>query len=339
MCEQTLVIAMTDPSAVGQVRREASRLAETMGFSQVKVGEIAIAATEVATNLIKHAQGGDFILRVSHSDRELEFFALDEGPGMENLHLCLQDGYSSTQTAGGGFGALRRLADCFDIYTKPGSGTTLYCRFQAEPTQRLKALNEGGLNLPFPGETLSGDAFSFRADATYEWALLLDSLGHGPEAYETAMVAVESFHRSTALAPEECLRDLHLALARTRGAAVAIARIDREKGELLYSAIGNISGQIYADGKTQGLISHDGIVGQNARKFLSFSYKWSNESTLLLFSDGFLSRTRFDEAALPRLVQRDPEVIAGALMKNYRRGRDDASVLVLQSKNARGPVW
>ena len=117
-------IEVGDPSQVAEARQRASSAAASSGFDAVRVGEVALAATELSTNLIKHAQRGELI--VNAEDERLELLALDRGPGMANIAACLADGYSTAGTRGAGLGAVRRLAQTFEITSWPGRGTVVF---------------------------------------------------------------------------------------------------------------------------------------------------------------------------------------------------------------------
>jgi hypothetical protein len=65
------------------------------------------------------------------------------------------------------------------------------------------------------------------------------------------------------------------------------------------------------------------------RKFQEFEYPWSADAVLVMHSDGL--QTRWDLAKYPGLLRRHPAVIAAVLYRDFRRGRDDATVVVLGS--------
>ncbi len=52
-------------------------------------------------------------------------FSKDQGPGIENIELALQDGYSTTNSLGLGLPGVRRLMDDFEIQSVLGKGTTV----------------------------------------------------------------------------------------------------------------------------------------------------------------------------------------------------------------------
>ena len=117
-------IAVIETSQVAEARRRATALAENAAFNPTDAGRVALVATEMATNLIKHGGGGEILARV-YADPEssgIELIALDKGRGMARPDLCIADGYSSTGTAGHGFGAIIRQSNLVDIASWPALG-------------------------------------------------------------------------------------------------------------------------------------------------------------------------------------------------------------------------
>ena len=99
-----------------------------------RADELALAVTEAATNLHKHARQGSMLLRITR-DRDrpgIELVTIDAGPGLRDSGAALRDGHSPTSgTLGIGLGAINRLADFCDLYSVPGHGTALVARLSA----------------------------------------------------------------------------------------------------------------------------------------------------------------------------------------------------------------
>src|SRR5947199_6925083 len=95
--EPSIIIPVDHPSRVAEVRRNAAVAAQSEGFGEQACEEVSIIATEIGTNLIKHAHGGQVqISRLSASDEPgIEILSIDLGPGMHNLQACMADGFSS----------------------------------------------------------------------------------------------------------------------------------------------------------------------------------------------------------------------------------------------------
>ena len=122
---------------------------------------------------------------------------------------------------------------------------------------------------------------------------------------------------------------MHRALMPTRGAAVAVARIDAGARTVRYVGVGNISGVLVSDGGTRHMVSHNGTAGHVAPRIREFTYEFSGDPLVILHSDGLTPR--WDLGAYPGLATQHPSLIAGVLLRDYRRGRDDASVVAMRA--------
>jgi serine phosphatase RsbU (regulator of sigma subunit) len=186
----------------------------------------------------------------------------------------------------------------------------------------------GGVNVPYPGEPVSGDAWATRETPGTTLLMVADGLGHGTNAAAASRAAVEAFRSERGAAPAESLERIHLALRATRGAAVAVAAVDREKGLVRFAGIGNVSGTIVSGETTRSVVSHHGTAGGAARRIQEFTYPWNGGDILVLHSDGLGSHWTL--AGYPGLAQRHPALIAGVLYRDHRRGRDDTTVVVVR---------
>src|SRR5262245_49104016 len=127
-----IAVPVNEASGVAAARREAATAAQRHGFDEADAGRVALVATELATNLLKHAGGGE-ILVGGYEDpggSGVEVLALDRGRGMTNVHACLRDGYSSAGTAGHGLGAVQRQSQLVDVASWPGIGTGVLARLE-----------------------------------------------------------------------------------------------------------------------------------------------------------------------------------------------------------------
>ncbi len=324
------LVAITEPTHVAQARRCAAELTHALGFDEVASGRVAIAVTEAATNLIKHAGGGELFLAFTGAGRTrgVQVVAMDRGHGIRSLDASLRDGYSTAGTAGTGLGAIRRSATSFDVYTTPAGTVVGATFFPAE----APPIAVGGVCVPIPGESENGDAWAAWSAGELTSIFLVDGLGHGAEAARAANIAVDTFHRHAERSAQEVINYVHEALRSTRGAAVALAEIDRRGGTLRYCGLGNISGLIHASTGEQRLVSLSGIAGHVMRRLQPFTYPWPSGSMLVMHSDGV--GTHWSLEKYPGLVARRPDVVAGVIFRDFRRGRDDATVVVTVSGEA-----
>jgi anti-sigma regulatory factor (Ser/Thr protein kinase) len=321
--------AVADPTQIAESRRRVTKLAGPVGLLQPRIDEVAIVVTELATNLLKHG-GGGHIHAARFSDAAgsgLELLALDRGPGMADPGRCMQDGYSTAGSPGNGLGAIARLASSMQIYTKPGQGTAILARFLVSPAEGRQPM-VGAVLAPYPGEQVCGDAWSWCATTKGPTVMLADGSGHGIEAARAAETAVRVFTDNAQEDCESLVERIHRALAPTRGAAVAVARLDTAARLVRFVGVGNISAVVASGGTVRHMVSNNGTAGHVAPRIREFTYDCTHEPVLILHSDGLTSR--WDLATYPGLIGQHPSIIAGVLLRDHRRGRDDASVVVMR---------
>ena len=331
--DSTLRIPVEEATQIGEARRAATELARGMGLDATEQGKLAIVAAEAATNLVRHAQGGEILLQACryHEQRGVELLALDKGPGIADLARSMRDGVSSGSTPGNGLGAMKRLSSVFEVYSAPGVGTALLCRLW-RGMQSQRRLEYGGVSVAKSGEQVCGDAYAAENQSERATFLLADGLGHGFDANQAAHEARRTFERHAELAPAAVVERAHGALRGTRGAALAVAEIDFGRKLVRYAGVGNISAAIISSDGVRHMVSHNGTVGHEMRKLQEFSYPWPDYATLVMHSDGLGSH--WDLERYPGLPARDPSLIAGVLYRDFCRGRDDVTVLVAREAAA-----
>ena len=328
-----LTLAVTESSQVGEVRRAAALLAEHLDFDATRCGEVAIVLTELATNLVRHAKAGEIILQsFGPIDRPgLEAIALDRGPGIANMADAMRDGYSTAGTPGTGMGAVTRLATTFDIYSQKDTGTAMVVRFGSCEVPAAGGMPKcaiGGVCLPKRGEEACGDAWSSHALPDGRTVIVVaDGLGHGLQAAEASRQAIRLFREQPDTGSVEMLEIMHAGMRSTRGAAIAIAELRPTEREIRFTGIGNVAGVVVGPGDTtRSMISHNGTVGAEVRRIQTFTYPWPAGSLLVMHSDGLA--TQWQIGKYPGLFNRHPSLIAGVLYRDFRRERDDVTVLV-----------
>ncbi len=334
-----LCCPVSDTSHVAAARRAATDLAARQGFDATRCGEAAIVATEAATNILKHAGHGELLLRPLRCGAEngIEMVAIDSGPGMASLPASMQDGRSTAGSYGVGLGAMARLSASFDAWTAPGKGAVFAMALWRGGALPGGEGGQGALELgvvcqALPGETECGDNWGAACDATSATTLVADGLGHGAEAAIASRAAVDAVMSRPGQNAAALLEDAHYALRATRGAAVAVVRIDMLADRLVLAGVGNVACHAWLGAGRRQLVSHNGIVGSNMRKVQEFDAPWGADAMLILHSDGIGTRWNLDD--YPGLAARHPAVIAAVLYRDFCRRRDDATVLVL--RDARG---
>ena len=120
------VVRIESDADVVTARQQARAMASELELSSTDQTLLATAISEVARNITTYAVRGEVLLSVIKDDdgrRGIRVVARDQGPGIEDLELALQDGYTSGGGLGLGLPGARRLVHDFAIETAPGEGT------------------------------------------------------------------------------------------------------------------------------------------------------------------------------------------------------------------------
>jgi anti-sigma regulatory factor (Ser/Thr protein kinase) len=327
-----VITAVTEFSQVAQARRLAADFARTRGFDETRTGQVALVATEMATNIVKHGGGGSLVIDgFDDADgRGINLLALDKGRGMADVNLCMKDGYSTAGSPGNGFGAMTRQADRCEVFSRPDLGTAVMARFasDAAPSSAFP-MEVGAVTAPYPGETVSGDRWAVGSPGAGFTLLVADGSGHGIEASRAAELATTVFAGHV---DQDCTRiveTIHRALKPTRGAAIGIARIDVQERLVRFVGIGNISAVLVTDGNARHMISHNGTAGHVAPRIREFTYPFEGRPLVILHSDGLSAK--WNLASYRGLSECHPALIAGVLYRDFRRERDDSSIVAVRA--------
>jgi len=325
-------LAVEDASAVVACRNAGLAMASRLHFPAARADSLALAVTEAASNLYKHARQGALLLSVNRDADApgIDLVTIDSGPGLRDVSAAMQDGHSTAGTLGIGLGAIRRLADFCDLYSVPGHGTALVARFwpvSREPVSREPSIRSAGLIRPIAGEVECGDAFGVLRTDDAVTAVLCDGLGHGPLAAAAAAAALAAVLGEPASEPVTLLERAHRRMSGTRGGAVAVVQVSRERAR--FAGLGNVAAFILSAGSRKSMLSVPGIAGYQARAFRQFEYEVPPGAAVILHSDGISSR--WEAAAVPGVETKDPLLIAAVLLAEAGIHRDDAGVVVLAS--------
>ncbi|MEX2454433.1 MAG: ATP-binding protein [Rhodospirillaceae bacterium] len=166
-------------SQIVEAKQEACGHAIELGFDSETADRVAIVATEGATNFIRHAGAGEILFGCeAHASGRFDVVFIDSGPGISRPERALEDGYSTAGGPGLGLGAMRRLSDSFEIYSREGGGVTIATSFLRDSRGRHpRALHEAapvrestrktgfsvdGFIVSMPGQASCGDGWCFR---------------------------------------------------------------------------------------------------------------------------------------------------------------------------------
>jgi hypothetical protein len=253
---------------------------------------------------------------------------------MADVSRCLRDGYSSGNTPGTGFGAVQRLSTDFSVFSVAGKGTVILSRVRV-PDGAASTGGEGARalcvrrDLPCrAGEVVSGDAWEI-TDRRRQGARRPGGRP-GPRGRTRPRPPKRRWRRSGARRglPAAVLEQAHPTMRSTRGAAMAVARIDATAGTLDFAGAGNIAGRMISGVEDRSLMSQHGTLGLQIRKIQDVDYAWSHARA----DHPAFGRTdvALELGEATGLIQCDPAVVAGWLVREHTRGRDDVTVVVVR---------
>jgi len=134
--EQIFKVQAGNFAQAGEASGNIKKLFRQLGIDSNIVRRIAIASYEAEMNIVIHSYGGT--LKIIISPYDVLLIAEDTGPGIENIELAMQEGYSTAPEvarelgfgAGMGLANIKRCADRFDIVSSAGQNTRLNIYFQ-----------------------------------------------------------------------------------------------------------------------------------------------------------------------------------------------------------------
>lgn len=123
-------VPIDSDACIVAARQKGRELAGGCGLPSTDLAVIATSISELARNIVRYAIRGEVIIRQidGAGRRGIEVVAVDEGPGIADLTLAMQDGFSTSGSLGLGLPGVRRLMDEFEIVSDLGKGTTVTVR-------------------------------------------------------------------------------------------------------------------------------------------------------------------------------------------------------------------
>lgn len=108
-------------------RNRVKEFATKIGMSILNQTKLITAASEIVRNMLKYGGGGMVLLEIVSKERTtgVRLTFTDKGPGIADIKLAMQDGYSTGKSLGLGLPGAKRLVNEFDIKSEVGKGTTV----------------------------------------------------------------------------------------------------------------------------------------------------------------------------------------------------------------------
>jgi negative regulator of sigma-B (phosphoserine phosphatase) len=194
-----------------------------------------------------------------------------------------------------------------------------------------KQIEWGVASTPLKGNVESGDTCLVRHFSGGALAAVIDGLGHGREAAEAAREAIATIEERPSESVIFLLQQCHQRLqGAPRSVVMTLASFNFEDHSLICAGVGNVDGLLmHADPRAvprhEAVVPHRGLVGGRLPPLRASSHTVKPGDTLVLATDGI--RQGFDTELR---VDRVPQAIADAILRQYTLGIDDALVLVVR---------
>ncbi|WP_213367863.1 anti-sigma regulatory factor [Mesobacillus boroniphilus] len=124
---EPIIININNEFDIVLARQKGREISKELQFGGVDQARITTAISELARNIYLYAGSGQVTIDVLEDNgrRGIQISAADNGPGIKDIRMVLQDGFSTSGGLGAGLPGVKRLMDSFDIDSMPGTGTKI----------------------------------------------------------------------------------------------------------------------------------------------------------------------------------------------------------------------
>lgn len=322
------------------------------GATHIDSSLVKTILSELCTNIVKYAKRGNIsVVRIDAKDEVmLEITAIDNGPGIANLDLALQDKFSTGGTLGLGLPGVRRMADNFEILSSKENGTIVKVlkKIKSKQTNRSQLnsdivekkenfkitqhLQTNELDIasfvkPSPGEISCGDKISVITMPNSILLCITDVSGHGNEASKLANEIEAYLAKNASNNLDSLISNLHNQFKGSRGAAMGFLHIDLKDWAMNYCGVGNTGASLISSTHRR-FISKEGILGQRLPSLNIQTATLTQGDLFFMWTDGLpelASRNFVTKSKSSTSIR-----LAHDLINSLGRPTDDAGCLILR---------
>ena len=322
-------------------------------LSKAKRTIITTIISELGMNILKYAGHGEVRIysKVSSSESYIDIVAKDNGPGIPDVTLALQDHFSTGGTLGLGLSGVKRMADRFNINSDQFNGTVIVARKylkqsslhkyskailntidEHQPTESKDPNFNVSSSFKHFGHNIKGGDATLAVKHKDGFLLaIIDVLGHGEEAFSLASNIVEYISNNLTTNLVNLMHDLHATFKCSRGAAINLAYINLKRQSCHSIGVGNTNTAIIGNRNWKGF-SYNGIVGDRIPSTLAEQTTTFIPGDLILFwTDGLPSRQTLD--MINTIKYKTAEQITHQLIAKLAKPFDDSGCLVFKWLN------
>lgn len=180
------------------------------------------------------------------------------------------------------------------------------------------------------GEAESGDLHLVKLVERGALVAVVDGAGHGSDAALVARLAVATLERGAGSGIIGLVQRCHEELKGTRGVVMSLASFDGVKDQMTWMGIGNVETLLLRAGREarpdrETIVLRAGLVGYKLPALAASVVTLGRGDTLIFATDGI--RSNFADSII---IEDTPQEIADRTCSNFKKGSDDALVLVVR---------
>lgn len=314
-----------DVSGARQLVRE---VGNAVHLCTIATESMAIIISELATNQLRHAGGGRAAVRPVTRDGVvgIEIEMVDHGQGLADPKRAFAGVPRNGESLGIGLAGVQRLSLELDLDTRVGEGTRILARRFGKPVRGRPSVTI--LGRPIATEPRAGDAACFWRTDDSLLVMLCDGVGHGVAAREASDLALATTHYHREATPDAVLTACNVALRGSRGAVVALVRMDERGHTVEAASMGNIEAGVCHLGRLEPILAQAGVVGASWAPPVRLPLRLGmpEGALLVLATDG--TQGSLEACGGPGAHLLPPWELAQRILE--RRGHDDAMVVVVK---------
>jgi anti-sigma regulatory factor (Ser/Thr protein kinase) len=329
------LIQVNDTVQAKTAAKAAEHLARELGFSDQEAHEIALATGELATNLVKHAKGGEIRLSPMQSGgiTGVQIVSEDDGPGIPDVEAALGDGYSTSDSLGYGLGTVNRLMDGLEFCSRKKRGLRIMCqRWKRSQPSTLadQRLEFGAATRSYRLMPDNGDAIVLCHWEGHALAGVIDGLGHGNLAHRAAQAARQYVEQHFEQPLDRIFQGTSRACRSTRGVVMGLARFQLASQTVVVAGLGNVEIRLIGCAVPFSPRLRRGVVGIGTAQLpVPTEHPWTRGCLLIMHSDGV--RPHWTGEEIQALSDGNASIIARHLLDKHGRLEDDATAVVARN--------
>ncbi|MET0103089.1 MAG: ATP-binding SpoIIE family protein phosphatase [Sedimenticola sp.] len=318
-------------------KRRTREVALAIGFPDAKSDELSVVASELALNLVKHADGGEYrVYEIRNENHHgLEITTRDHGPGIDDIHRVMRDGHSTAGSLGLGMGIVNRIMDeleiCSPIADKFGCLITARRWLQGADQERAMccSLDIGISSRPHPQMKVNGDAYVIHKWPNHVLIGVIDGLGHGQGAAKASESVARYLGDNFDADLESLLLGSHQVSSATRGVVMALLRFNCDDRVVFHACVGNVDCRQWSRKEKSLFPQRRGVVGSSMPSRVRVSREsYRPGDVFVINTDGVSSRWDWDD--YPQIHGLSASEAARQLMLTHQRSIDDATIVVVK---------